>query len=184
DLAARGLDVPDLPAVINLNVPEEYDYYLHRVGRTGRAGNKGKVFNLVASDMEAIFLRNHHREIEIKLQNLELVPLDLKEEKVVEAEKWVKYHLSRGKRDKIRKGDIVGFLVNQAGLQAEEIGTITLYEAYSIVDMPQRGFEALQVLREAPRLKGKSVKVRRFQLDEIERKAESVKRLKKDRRKL
>ncbi|MEL6844093.1 MAG: DEAD/DEAH box helicase, partial [Bacteroidota bacterium] len=184
DLAARGLDVPDLPAVINLNVPEEYDYYLHRVGRTGRAGNKGKVYNLVASDMEAIFLRNHHREIEIKLQNLELVPLDLKEEKVVEAEKWVKYHLSRGKRDKIRKGDIVGFLVNQAGLQAEEIGTITLYEAYSIVDMPQRGFEALQVLREAPRLKGKSVKVRRFQLDEIERKAESVKRLKKDRRKL
>ncbi|MEL7339888.1 MAG: DbpA RNA binding domain-containing protein [Bacteroidota bacterium] len=104
--------------------------------------------------------------------------------KVEEAQKWVKYHLSRGKRDKIRKGDIVGFLVNQAGLSAEEIGTITLYEAYSIVDMPQRGFDQLQALREAPRLKGKSVKVRRFQLDEIERKAESVKRLKKDRRKL
>ncbi|MEL7533181.1 MAG: DEAD/DEAH box helicase [Bacteroidota bacterium] len=185
DLAARGLDVPDLPAVINLNVPEEYDYYLHRVGRTGRAGNKGKVFNLVASDMEAIFLKNHHRQIEIKLQDLVMDIVDLKSEKIKDEQKWVKYHLSRGKRDKIRKGDIVGFLVNKAGLNGDEIGTITLYEAYSIVDMPQFGFENLQVQAdlEPLKLKGKSVKIRRFQLDEIERKAESVRKLKRDRRK-
>ncbi|MFK7921169.1 MAG: DEAD/DEAH box helicase [Bacteroidia bacterium] len=185
DLAARGLDVPDLPAVINLNVPEEYDYYLHRVGRTGRAGNRGKVFNLVASDMEEIFLKNHHRQIDIKLQDLIMDIVDLKNTKIKDDHKWVKYHLSRGKRDKVRKGDIVGFLMNKAGLNTDEIGTITLYDAYSIFDMPQMGFENLKVQADLDplKIKGKSVKIRRFQLDEIERKAESVKRLKRDRRK-
>jgi ATP-independent RNA helicase DbpA len=183
DLAARGLDVPELPAVINLNVPQEFDYYLHRVGRTGRAGRKGQVFNVIVSDIERIYLNKHHRDIGLKVEKLPLEASDLKSLRVRETDKWVKYHLSRGKRDKVRKGDIVGFLTNQAGLATDEIGTITLYEAYSIVDMPMRGFEALQALAEPLKLKGKSVKVRRFQLEEQERKAKAVQKLKQDRRK-
>lgn len=184
DLAARGLDIQYLPAVINLSIPEEFDFYLHRIGRTGRAGNKGAVFNIIANELEQVFMKNHHRKIGIPIRTIEINPIDKDRLMPDREEKWTKYHLSRGKRDKIRKGDIVGFLVNQAELNADEIGTITIYDAYSVVDMPQRGFKTLSHKEEDLLLKGKSVKVRKYQLEEQERRAKAVKRLLKDRKKL
>ena len=183
DLAARGLDIDALPAVINLAIPEIFDYYLHRVGRTGRAGNKGKVFNLVASEKERLWLMNHHRFIDLPAKRLPLEAVDLSQVKKSEEDRWVKYLFSRGKRDKIRKGDIVGFLVNQAELAADEIGTITIYETYSTVDLPQRAFEVLQSKEMPLKLKGKSLKIRKYKAEDQENRAKAVRQLKQDRRK-
>ncbi|MCL4155659.1 UNVERIFIED_CONTAM: hypothetical protein GTU68_007553 [Idotea baltica] len=182
DLAARGLDIERLPAVINLSIPTEFDFYLHRVGRTGRAGNKGMVFNIIASNIEATRLKSHHRAIELPLHEVLITPLDLSTLDVDFHEKWVKYHLSRGKRDKVRKGDIVGFLSNNTSLTADEMGTITIYDSYSIVDLAQKGFKELMETETPLKLKGKSVKIRKYQVDEQEKRAISVKKLKKDRR--
>jgi superfamily II DNA/RNA helicase len=180
DLAARGLDIESLPAVINLAIPEEYDFYLHRVGRTGRAGQKGAVYTLINSKREAAFLQNHHRLIGLPLKSLQVSPHTPAE--VPEGEKWVKYHLSRGKRDKVRKGDIAGLILNATDLSPDDIGTITIYDAYSLVDLPQRGFEQLQHQEELTIKGNKSFKIRKYQVEEAERKARSIKRLKKDRR--
>ena len=181
DLAARGLDIEALPAVINLAIPSEYEYYLHRVGRTGRAGNKGSVYNVLLGEVEKIRLQKHHARIELPFVELDIAPEEAKSAHAPEEEKWVKYLISRGKRDKIRKGDIVGFLLNQAGLDMNEIGTITIYDSYSVVDMPQRGFLNLQGQDEL-RLKGKTVKLRKYQVEEQDRKARAIKKLKQDRR--
>ena len=140
DLAARGLDIEALPAVVNLSIPQEFDYYLHRVGRTGRAGNPGKVYNLITGAAEEIRITKHHNRIELPLREKAIKAYDRKDLLAEEGEKWEKYHISRGKRDKIRPGDIVGFLTQQANLSVEEIGTINIYEAYSVVDMPEKGF--------------------------------------------
>jgi len=181
DLAARGLDIEALPAVINLSVPSEFEYYLHRVGRTGRAGAKGRVYTVLLSEMDKVFLSQHHRQIELPLNTLQVNPAETQALQTAVEDKWVKYHLSRGKRDKVRKGDIAGFLLNQTDLDASDIGTITIYDAYSIVDMPQRGYHQLEY-REDLKIKGKSLKIRRYQLEEQTRKAEAIKKLKKDRR--
>ncbi|MEL6193187.1 MAG: DEAD/DEAH box helicase [Bacteroidota bacterium] len=180
DLAARGLDIADLPAVINLSIPEEFDYYLHRVGRTGRAGKSGEVYNLVSSEMEQYFLLNHHELISIRPTVLE-IQASTEAPTANSNDKWMKFHFSRGKRDKIRKGDIVGFLTQQANLPADQIGTITVYDQYSVVDMPSFVMKRLEKA-EPLKIKGKSVKIRKFLQAEQERKARSNQRLKKDRK--
>lgn len=182
DLAARGLDIEALPAVINLSIPQEFDYYLHRVGRTGRAGNPGKVYNLITGGAEEIRITRHHNRIELPLREKKIKVLERKELIAEEGEKWEKYHISRGKRDKIRPGDIVGFLTSQAGLSAEDIGTINIYETYSMVDMPEKGFLELEKQEGQLKLKGKNVKISKYLLEAQEKKARAIKKLKKDRR--
>ncbi len=182
DLAARGLDVPDLPAVINLSMPEEYDFYLHRVGRTGRAGNKGKVYNILVSEMERIHLQNHHRLLDMPLKEMAVKPLDKRSTEASEQDKWTKYHLSRGKKDKIRKADIVGFFTSEVGMQAEDIGTITLYDEHAIVDLPKHSYDLLDGLPDPLIMKGKTLKIRKYSVKEQETRARAVHRLKQDRR--
>lgn len=183
DLAARGLDIPDLPAVINLSIPEEFDYYLHRVGRTGRAGKSGRVFNVLVSGREESFLKNHHRAIELPIRTIPLIEPAPDILKTDAQERWIKVHLSRGKRDKIRKGDIAGFLIQNGHLEMEELGTITIYDNYALVDIPFRGLETLDKQAADLKIKGKKVKVRRYKQDEQEKRANALKELKKDRKK-
>ncbi len=68
DVAARGLDIDDVDGVINYDIPEEGEYYVHRIGRTGRANHKGEAYNLIASVTEEIKLdeivRNNQYEVE------------------------------------------------------------------------------------------------------------------------
>ncbi len=180
DLAARGLDIEHLPAVINIAIPREFDYYLHRVGRTGRAGSKGNVYNIVSSEFEWSWIKIHHDKIDLPLRPMTLqLPDDIP---VAAEEKLIKIHLSRGKKDKIRKADVVGFLLNETSLEASKIGTITIFDQYAIVDIPLGGFEQLEESNNTLKIKGKSVKARKYQQEEMERKAMAIKKLKQDRR--
>ena len=181
DLAARGLDIEALPAVVNVVVPEAYDFYLHRVGRTGRAGLKGAVYNLVAGTREHLYLDNHHRLIGLPLQEMSLQTAPAQTFKVKPEDRWVKAHLSRGKRDKVRPGDIAGFLIHEGGLDASDIGTITVQDSYSLVDLTQGMLQALEA-REDLKLKGKTVKVRRYRIEEEREKARAIHKLKQDRK--
>ena len=183
DLAARGIDIPDLPAVINLAMPQEYDFYLHRVGRTGRAGKKGTVYNIMGSEVEHIHLTNHHRKMELPLKKMGVKPVDKSNVIAPEGDKWTKFHFSRGKKDKIRKGDIVGFLTGPAGIDGNDIGTITIFDTYSIVDLPNKAFKAVQELGESVKIKGKSLKIRKYGVAEQENRARAAHKLRIDRNK-
>ncbi len=179
DLAARGLDVHDLDAVVNLFIPEEYDYYLHRAGRTGRAGREGHVWSLVATEMEGVHLHRHHSEM-----GLPIVSYDLKAKTLPAREadqRWVKVHISRGKKDKIRRGDVVGFLVNQLEIPAEKIGVIILFDTHCLATVPESALAKIEGM-ETLSLKGKTVKVRKFGVEEQEKVANAQKSLLRDRR--
>jgi ATP-dependent RNA helicase DeaD len=71
DVAARGLDIPDVTHVINYDIPDDSDAYVHRIGRTGRMGRKGEAITLV-TPRETRLLRVIEREIRKKLSPLRL----------------------------------------------------------------------------------------------------------------
>ena len=66
DIAARGIDIQDLPHVINYDLPQDLDDYIHRIGRTGRAGNEGVAISLISVE-EKKQLREYERELKITI---------------------------------------------------------------------------------------------------------------------
>lgn len=83
DVAARGIDVDDVEAVFNYDIPQEYEYYIHRIGRTGRAGRKGASYTLVANRPQANRIREIERYVGTEI-TAKLVPTL---ESIVEAKK-------------------------------------------------------------------------------------------------
>ena len=160
DVAARGLDVAELAAVINVDVSPDPEVHIHRIGRTGRAGAKGLALNLVSMD-EMGFLG----KIE-QLQGRESVWQDLKklESKAALgkplAAPMATLQIVGGRKEKIRAGDVLGALTGDAGFSKEQVGKINVNEfsTYVAVDAGIAK-EAVRRLSEG-RIKGKSVKVR------------------------
>lgn len=175
DLAARGVDVERLPAVINYSVPKDPEVYLHRCGRTGRAGRRGAVYNLLSSKEEEIYVNKFHEEFLLRLDLLEVEAISRKELTLNDAPKLVKVHFNRGKKDKIRPADVVGFLLNNSDTKADHIGTISIYDSYTLVDIPEHSLAELGVAEDLL-IKKKKVKVTPFGIEDQKRKAQAVKK--------
>ena len=131
DVAARGLDIKELPVVINYDVAFDYDVHLHRIGRTGRAGNKGLALSITthadALRICAIEEKLPQPIIWEKAQELKKAP------KAPFIAEMVTLVLASGKRDKIRPGDILGALTKDAGLPVDIIGKINITALHSYV---------------------------------------------------
>jgi ATP-independent RNA helicase DbpA len=136
DVAARGLDIKDLAAVINYELPPDIDIYRHRIGRTARAGKTGLALNLVTP-------REVHRAHELEKRELEKTPnaklrwltlpaLSAKPKDGLPAT-MATLRVDGGKTDKLRAGDLLGALTGDAGLKAEEIGKIDIFPTRSYV---------------------------------------------------
>jgi len=133
DVAGRGIDVEDLDLVINYELPAQPEMYVHRIGRTGRAGKLGVALSLVsARDISKI------KAIE-KLVGIRLVPstLDLVEvdsARLARAAKMDTILISGGRKDKLRPGDILGALTGDAGgLRGDDIGKIEIQDRLTYV---------------------------------------------------
>jgi ATP-independent RNA helicase DbpA len=158
DVAARGLDIKDLAAVINYELPPDKDIYQHRIGRTARAGAKGLAFNLVtpremprATTLEALQgapLRWDTLKPGGKPDDLHAAMVTLR--------------LDAGRTDKMRPGDILGALTGDAGLPADAVGKIDVFPTRSYVAIRRaEAGKALERLR-AGRIKGRNVRVARL----------------------
>lgn len=154
DVAARGLDVKELPCVINLDVPSDADIYLHRVGRTARAGETGLALTLVTpSDAPralAIIERHQIKPRWIKpsrpAANIPRAPMR-------------SLRIDAGRTEKLRPGDILGALTGEAGLPASAIGKIDVFatRCYVAIDQNQAD-KALKALQTG-KIKGKKRRV-------------------------
>jgi superfamily II DNA/RNA helicase len=121
DLAARGLDIPEVKNVIHFEIPPKDTDFLHRNGRTARMHAEGAAF-LIASKEEPL-------PVYLKTQP---ETLELPEHGVLPPESpWTTLYISGGKKDKLGKGDIVGFLTQKGGLQKDELGKIELLDFMS-----------------------------------------------------
>jgi len=158
DVAARGLDIKELAAVISYELPNDPDVHVHRVGRTGRAGRTGLALHLCSpKERSRIAPLAARLQQPIKLQQLDLSaqPKDAP----VPATK-VTLCIDGGRRDKMRPGDILGALTGDAGLPAEVVGKINTYETRSYVAIDKAvAAVALKRLRES-KIKGRKFRVR------------------------
>ncbi len=127
NVASRGLDLPALPLVVVAEVGGEPEAHVHRIGRTGRAGEAGLAVTLVASQSEERRLAKIEALLGERLPaggELPACPNDL----VFPRPRWRTLLLQSGRRDKLRKGDVLGALVKDAGLPGDAVGRIDLME--------------------------------------------------------
>ncbi|MGB0733377.1 MAG: ATP-dependent RNA helicase DbpA, partial [Pontibacterium sp.] len=122
DVAARGLDIDDLDAVFNFELPRDPEVYVHRIGRTGRGGKSGVAVSL-ASEKEAYKVE---RIESYTGQSAKYLTLSIKEapRALPSKPEMVTLCIAGGKKDKVRPGDILGALTGDAGLEGNDVGKI------------------------------------------------------------
>jgi len=147
DLASRGLDIPDIQNIIHYHLPESEDGYIHRVGRTARWDATGHSF----------FILNSEEHIPTYVEG-DVVPYAEAQTQQTEPAlpKMTTLYIGKGKKDKISKGDIVGFLCKNGGLKADEIGRIDVKDRYAYVAIKREKLK--QVLRQTQGEKIKGIR--------------------------
>ena len=158
DVAARGLDIASLAAVINVDTTPDAEVHIHRVGRTGRAGESGLALNLASLDemgsVGRIEQLQGHECTWYPLSSLvptgsgPLVP------------PMVTLHIQGGRKEKIRPGDVLGALTADLGYTREQVGKINVNEWSTYVAVDRAIAQQAASRLNAGRIKGKGVKVR------------------------
>lgn len=144
DLAARGLDIPEVNNIIHYHLPISEDGYIHRNGRTARWKSEGCSFIILHVDEK---LPEYIREIpeEFHLNEHPVKPaLPL----------WATLYIGKGKKDKINKVDIAGFLYKKGGLQKEDIGIIDVKDHYAYVVICRKKLKQTLNLVKGEKIKG------------------------------
>jgi ATP-dependent RNA helicase DbpA len=161
DVAARGLDIKELEAVINYELPRDPEIYTHRIGRTGRAGNKGLALSLFIAS-EANRVNAIEASQETKLQMDQPRGLELPEGFRLTAP-MITLCINGGRKEKVRPGDILGALTANAVVPASKVGKIDIFDhlAYVAINRSVRK-KALQILSQG-NIKGRRFKVRLIQ---------------------
>lgn len=131
DVAARGLDIEDLEAVVNFDLPSDAEVYVHRIGRTGRAGNQGLAFSLlIQKEFYKLDAIEKYLSSEIKIEKFEGLEANSDYDLIPPMKTLF---ISGGKKDKLRPGDILGAMVGEAKLEPSDVGAITILNIISYV---------------------------------------------------
>jgi superfamily II DNA/RNA helicase len=149
DLAARGLDIPNIRYIIHYHLPDKEATFTHRNGRTARMDASGTTV-LILSRSEQL-----PEYVSPDIEQLQL-PTD---SPLPEKPKWVTLLLSAGKKDKVNKIDVVGFLTNKGQLKKEDIGLIEVKDFMSFVAIRKSKATHTFQLIQNEKIKGKKVKM-------------------------
>ena len=178
DVAARGIDIDDITHVINFDIPVLKENYVHRIGRTGRAGKEGRAITFVtkADDRRVDEINSYTgRELVIRQEKPSRKSVKrlkseferkLNEKRVVKIDKSsnlsneiMKLHINAGKKTKMRPVDIVGTLCSIEGVEASDIGVINVQDISTFVEvLNNKGDMVLKALQ-SKNIKGRPRKV-------------------------
>ncbi len=187
DVAARGIDVADIALVVNYDLPEKTETYVHRIGRTARFENSGKALSLVNRKDKVQFeavLKAQDRLIEeiprpsratvdkyrIEFDTKQSQKPKLRKDKGYDfKEDIMKIHINAGKKTKMRPGDVVGALCNIEGMTGDDIGVIDLRDISTFVEILNgKGEMVLKTLQKMP-IKGRLRRVSRSNESDYDR---------------
>ena len=149
DLASRGLDIANIRSVIHYHLPLTEDAFTHRNGRTARMDATGSIFVIMGPEEETpAYISSNSEKMELPSQF-----------ELPENPKWSTLFIAAGKKDKINKIDIVGFLSNKGNLKKDDIGLIEVkdFSAFVAVRKSKIGFVLEAVKNE--KIKNKKVKI-------------------------
>ena len=158
DVAARGLDIAQLEAVINVDVTPDPEVYIHRIGRTGRADQEGWALSL-ASPSQMRRVANIVKELGTEPEWHPLSDLHPASDEPL-LPPMATLQILGGRKEKIRPGDVLGALTGEAGFTSAQVGKITVTESTTYVAVERGIAHEAQRRLAAGKLKGKSVKVR------------------------
>ena len=145
DLASRGLDIPNIQNIIHYHLPESQEGYIHRVGRTARWDATGRSF----------FILNSTEHIPDYVEGNVVEYTATESQYTVPAlPRMATLYIGKGKKDKISKGDIVGFLCKNGGLKADEIGRIDVKDRYAYVAIRREKVKQTLHLVQGQKIKG------------------------------
>ena len=147
DLASRGLDIPDIQNIIHYHLPQNEQELVHRVGRTARWDKEGRAFFIVGpEETMPEFVDGEVETYDISRPSVLVPP----------SPKNATLYIGKGKKDKISKGDIAGFLCKKGGLEPGEIGRIDVMDRYAYAAVSRSKLQ--QVLRQTKGEKIKGIK--------------------------
>ena len=170
DLGSRGLDIPDVQNIIHYHLPLHEQELVHRVGRTARWDKQGRTFFIVGPEeqlpefvIDHLPLTIHHspfldepsgraeRTVDDRAANGQWSMVNVQ---CPPTPPMATLYIGKGKKDKISKGDIVGFLCKKGGLQPSEIGRIDVMDRYAYVAVSRPRFEQVLRLTKGEKIKG------------------------------
>lgn len=149
DLGARGLDIPSVKYVIHFQLPPKEDAFVHRNGRTARMKSNGTAILLLSkNDYFPDFLSNRPQELLLDIPDTAIfIP------------EWETIYIGGGKKDKINKVDIVGFLIQKGKLQKHELGLIEIKDECSYVAISRTKVKSVLDSVKNEKIKNKKVKI-------------------------
>lgn len=160
DVAARGLDIKELPLVISYELPHDAEVHVHRIGRTGRAGQKGLAVSLVSeTEIKKIAAIEQYQSINIQLQSASAISST--QPKAIKPA-MITLELQAGKKDKLRPGDIVGALTATKQLSGDDIGNINIAHRNAYVAVKRDTIQTALELLNNGKIKGRRIKTRRI----------------------
>jgi len=148
DLAARGLDIPEVEHIVHYQLPYTEDAYIHRNGRTARMHAKGTAYAILTSEENYKYLPDDIEE-EV-LQDRYVLPQE---------SDWVTLYLAHGKKDKINKIDIVGLFLQKGELVKDDLGLIEVKDTTSYVAVKRSKITQLLKKLNGEKIKGKKLKL-------------------------
>ena len=158
DVAARGLDIANLSAVINVDVTRDTEVHIHRIGRTGRGQDKGLALNLCTPN-EKRWVKLIEQYQSSPVQWFDLDALDAAADTMLRAPMRT-LCIQGGKKDKLRPGDLLGALTGDVGLSKEQVGKINVFEFSTYVALDYRIADKACTKLSNGNIKGRQFKMR------------------------
>jgi ATP-dependent RNA helicase DeaD len=144
DVAARGLDVDDISYVVNYDMPDDLDTYIHRIGRTGRAGKEGIAVSFVTTEEEYL-IREFELRTEMTIEKRDVPDAEegakdtirrvVDYDQISDVYGMVRFEVNLGKADGIGKVSLADFIIRSARIRDVSIGKIQIGEASSVVEV-------------------------------------------------